>query len=56
MISIVVPIYNEEELIIKFHEAVASALASTHTKWEVVYVNDGSTDLSLSSCWEDCRP
>jgi dolichol-phosphate mannosyltransferase len=47
MISIVVPIYNEEELIIKFHEAVASALASTHTKWEVVYVNDGSTDLSL---------
>jgi len=47
MISIVVPIYNEEELIIKFHEAVANALASSHTKWEVVYVNDGSTDLSL---------
>jgi len=47
MISVVVPIYNEEELIVRFHEAVASALESAHTGWEVVYVNDGSTDCSL---------
>jgi dolichol-phosphate mannosyltransferase len=47
MISIVVPIYNEEELIVRFHEAVASALEGAHTAWEVVYVNDGSTDVSL---------
>ena len=47
MISIVVPIYNEEELIVRFHEAVASALAGAHIGWEVVYVNDGSTDVSL---------
>ncbi len=47
MISIVVPIYNEEELIVRFHEAVASALEGAQTKWEVVYVNDGSTDVSL---------
>jgi glycosyltransferase involved in cell wall biosynthesis len=47
MISVVVPIYNEEELIVRFHEAVASALNSAHTPWEVVYINDGSTDVSL---------
>jgi glycosyltransferase involved in cell wall biosynthesis len=47
MISVVVPIYNEEELIMRFHEAVASALESSLTQWEVVYVNDGSADLSL---------
>jgi polyisoprenyl-phosphate glycosyltransferase len=47
MISVVVPIYNEEELIVQFHEAVAFALEGTHTSWEVVYVNDGSTDVSL---------
>ena len=47
MISVVVPIYNEEELIVRFHEAVAMALESAHTGWEVVYVNDGSTDFSL---------
>lgn len=47
MISVVVPIYNEEELILQFHEAVASSLQSTGTQWEVVYVNDGSIDSSL---------
>jgi dolichol-phosphate mannosyltransferase len=47
MISVVVPIYNEEELIVRFHEAVAIALEGAHTPWEVVYVNDGSTDVSL---------
>jgi dolichol-phosphate mannosyltransferase len=47
MISVVVPIYNEEEIIVRFHEALVSALNGAHTSWEVVYVNDGSTDVSL---------
>jgi len=47
IVSVVVPIYNEEELIVQFHEALTSALKGVHTTWEVVYVNDGSTDLSL---------
>ena len=47
MISVVVPIYNEEDLVVQFHEAVASALEDSRTQWEVVYVNDGSTDCSL---------
>jgi len=47
MISVVVPIYNEEELVVRFHEAVAKAMEPCRTQWEVVYVNDGSTDSSL---------
>src|SRR6185437_14275207 len=47
MVSVVVPIYNEEELIVRFHEAVASALTGVVDDWEVVYVNDGSVDSSL---------
>lgn len=47
MVSVVVPIYNEEELVVRFHEAVASALKGVVDDWEVVYVNDGSTDSSL---------
>ena len=47
MISVVVPIYNEEELIARFHGAVADAMDTAGTQWEVVYVNDGSTDSSL---------
>ncbi len=47
MVSVVVPIYNEEELIVRFHAAVARALKAVVDDWEVVYVNDGSTDCSL---------
>lgn len=47
MVSVVVPIYNEEELILRFHEAIANALAGIDDDWEVIYVNDGSNDSSL---------
>ncbi len=47
MISVVVPIYNEEELIVQFHAAVKCVMNSVHIDWEVVYINDGSTDVSL---------
>jgi glycosyltransferase involved in cell wall biosynthesis len=47
VISVVVPIFNEEELIVRFHEAVANALDRIGEDWEVVYVNDGSRDSSL---------
>ena len=47
MVSVVVPIYNEEELVVRFHEAVSGALKGVVDDWEVVYVNDGSTDSSL---------
>jgi dolichol-phosphate mannosyltransferase len=47
MVSVVVPIFNEEELVVRFHEAVANALQNVVDEWEVVYVNDGSTDTSL---------
>lgn len=47
MISIVIPIYNEEELIERLNEAISSALKGVADEWEVVYVNDGSTDSSL---------
>jgi dolichol-phosphate mannosyltransferase len=47
MISIVIPIYNEEELIEQLNDALANALKTVVDDWEVVYVNDGSTDSSL---------
>lgn len=47
MISVVVPIYNEEENINLFHQAVSDALIDIGEEWEAVYVNDGSRDTSL---------
>ena len=48
MVSVVVPIYNEEENIPAFHAAVRTVLDSLEDSWEIVYVNDGSRDSSLS--------
>src|SRR3984957_11410046 len=47
MISVVIPIYNEEEIISLLHDAVSSAMSEVDDIWEVVYVNDGSKDSSL---------
>jgi glycosyltransferase involved in cell wall biosynthesis len=48
MLSVVVPIYNEEENIHAFHQAVAAVMETIQEDWEIVYVNDGSRDSSLS--------
>jgi len=48
MISVVVPIYNEEENIPAFHAAVATVMERTGEDWEIVFVNDGSRDSSLA--------
>lgn len=47
MISVVVPIYNEEEILLPFHAAIVDAMSTGEQDWEVVYVNDGSADSSL---------
>src|SRR5438270_1827720 len=48
MSSVVVPIYNEEENISAFHAAVSAVMESIQEDWEIVFVNDGSRDSSLS--------
>jgi glycosyltransferase involved in cell wall biosynthesis len=47
MISVVIPVYNEEEIISLLHHAVSNAMSKVDDIWEVVYVNDGSDDSSL---------
>jgi len=47
MISVVIPIYNEEEILLLLHTAVSDTMNGIGDPWEVVYVNDGSKDTSL---------
>ena len=47
-LSVVVPAYNEQEVLPEFHRRLAAALADIGIPWEVVYVNDGSRDATLS--------
>lgn len=52
MLSVVVPIYNEEENIPDFYAAVARVLDSIGEHSEIVFVNDGSRDSSLERLLE----
>jgi len=46
MISVVVPIYNEQENLPELRTRMTSALDSTGETWELILVNDGSRDRS----------
>jgi len=47
LLSVVVPLYNEQAVITAFHERLAAVLDQLGLAAEVIYVNDGSTDRSL---------
>lgn len=46
-VSVVVPVFNEENSLTSIHAALLSTLISTGRPYEIVYVNDGSMDASL---------
>jgi len=43
-LSVVVPVYNEEDNVAVLHAELVEALEPMATSWEVVYVDDGSRD------------
>lgn len=47
-LSVVVPCYNEQEVLPEFHERLVPVMEEIGQSWEVVYVNDGSRDTTLS--------
>jgi glycosyltransferase involved in cell wall biosynthesis len=48
MLSVVVPVFNEQESLPELHARVHGALDPLGTPWEVLYVDDGSTDGSAA--------
>jgi len=46
MISVSVPICNEQGNILLLHEKVRAAMEAIGQPWELIFVNDGSTDGS----------
>lgn len=47
-ISVIVPMFNEEENATKTLERLSDALDSTDRNWEIIVVDDGSTDSTRS--------
>lgn len=48
LLSVVVPCFNEEAVIETTHERLAAALQTTGMDFEIIYVDDGSRDATLS--------
>ncbi|MGK7865927.1 glycosyltransferase family 2 protein [Falsiroseomonas sp. E2-1-a20] len=47
-LSVVVPAYNEQEVLPAFHARLVPVMEAIGLPWEVVYVNDGSRDGTLA--------
>ena len=56
-ISIVIPVYNEEETVLSLYEKIKEALQPLGKPWELIFVDDGSRDggpqLMESVCLSD---
>jgi polyisoprenyl-phosphate glycosyltransferase len=49
MFSLVIPVFNEEKLIDELVKRTITAIGSFSSNYEVIFVDDGSTDQSLSA-------
>jgi glycosyltransferase involved in cell wall biosynthesis len=47
-LSLIIPVYNEEENLTLLMDAICAALEPLKKDWEVIFVDDGSRDRSLS--------
>ena len=47
-ISVIIPIYNEEENILELHKRLVKSLETITKAYELIFVNDGSTDNSIN--------
>ncbi len=58
-ISVVVPVFNEEEVLEAMHQRLTKVLTGTDLSYEIIYVDDGSRDKSKEIirpwCKEDGR-
>ena len=47
-LSVVIPVYNEEEGLQALFDRLYPALDALHVPYEAIFINDGSTDRSVS--------
>ncbi|MEA3323101.1 MAG: glycosyltransferase family 2 protein [Patescibacteria group bacterium] len=49
-LSVVVPVYNEEGNVIKLHKKIIDACDKLDKSYEVIFVDDGSSDKTVEEC------
>lgn len=55
MISIILPVYNEEKGLFQFYESLHHTLTQGELVYELIFINDGSTDISLQVIKQICH-
>lgn len=48
LLSVIVPVYNEEQVLDEFHRRLSAVLQRLDMRSEIIYVNDGSRDGTLA--------
>jgi glycosyltransferase involved in cell wall biosynthesis len=49
MLSLIIPVYNEEENLPILMESICDSMQTLNREWEVIFIDDGSTDRSLDA-------
>ena len=51
-LSVILPVYNEEENIVEMHAEIHAVMQEMGVKYEIIFINDGSNDLTLNRLLE----
>jgi len=46
-ISVVIPLYNEQDSLRELHDRIVAVMKSIDKSYEIIFIDDGSTDLSV---------
>lgn len=55
LISIVLPVYNEEEVLDEFFLRLKTVISNLNYEWEIIFVDDGSKDASWKKILSFCE-
>lgn len=52
ILSVIVPLYNEEESIEPLYLAISSAMSQVPQSYEIIFINDGSSDRTFDKAYQ----
>lgn len=55
MLSVIIPAYNEEKLITKTNTVISNLLVKEGIEFEIIFINDGSTDETWEEIQRVCK-